>query len=113
MKEVARMRDKLEEQMAATVEKCNSLLDIREVELPKYDEKISYMHGRVTQVNYLLLDKHFEEKNMVTKGLVFRAILNNLREAKAKKQQIRRMFANLSRFQVYHAFRRFERQARW
>ena len=43
------------------------------------------MSGRVKQVNYLLLDKYFEDKNLVTKRLVFKAVLNNFIEAKKEK----------------------------
>ena len=107
------MRDNLEEEMAKTKEKCDSLLNIREIELPVYDEKIKYMHGRVSQVNHMLLDKYFEDKNMVTKRLVFSSFLENLKERRREKKMFGTMVKHLENFQRYHAFRRYERQVDW
>ena len=67
IKDIERMRDNLEEKMAATIEKCNSLLDIRQIEIPAYDKRIKAVNYRITQVNRLLLNKHFDRKGDVTK----------------------------------------------
>ena len=56
------------------------------------------MHGRVSQVNHFLLEKWYEDKNLVTKRLVFKAFLGNLKEKRREKQMFRTMVNHFKKF---------------
>ena len=46
----------------------------------------------------MLLEKHYEDKNMVTKRLIFKTFLDNLKEKRREKQKFRTMADHFRKF---------------
>ena len=54
MKEVHRMTERMEHVMNTSVQRVDELMEVRDVEFPKYDKKIRALHKRLAQVNTLV-----------------------------------------------------------
>ena len=48
------MQEKMEHVMNTSVQRVDELMEVRDVEFPKYDKKIKNLHKRLTQVNALV-----------------------------------------------------------
>ena len=85
MTEISIFSSKLEDEMQITQEKVNSLLNIREEELPLFGNKVKRLDSKVNHLMSMHQTKHEDDKNFIKKQLMWKILTKNTQESVKKK----------------------------
>ena len=83
MKEVRRMQDQMQYVMDTSVQRVDELMALRDVQFPEYDKKITAIQRRLTKTNALLHGKASDDRNLITKQICFKSLLEQVRNKKS------------------------------
>ena len=109
MLDIERMRETMEKIMEKSISWVDELMAVRDVEFPEYDKRIKGLNHKLTQVNKIILNKTFEDRNLKTKSFCLQVLAKEVVNSKRYKTIIHRMVRGISNFQLYHSFRRYKR----
>ena len=74
MLDVERMRETMEKIMEKSISRIDELMAVKDVEFPEYDKRIKGLNHKLTQVNKIILNKTFEDRNLKTKSFCLQVL---------------------------------------
>ena len=101
------MEGRLENKIAILSDKIETVLDIREKELPFIDLKLSMTNKRMNNLSRYLVRQKYEKSRKNTYRRAFQALIDNREANKYEKGKVKRCLNVLRKYVLYHAFRRY------
>ena len=87
------------------------MLDIREKEMPDFDQRLCYSVVRMTRANRYLVRQKMDKLNNIKKKACWKQLLAVRDEGRREKNKVRRCFEILRRYKLFHMMRKWRRQA--
>ena len=82
MLDVERMRETMEKIMEKSISRVDELMAVKDVEFPEYDKRIKGLNHKLTQVNKIILNKTFEDRNLKTKSFCLQVLAKEVVNSK-------------------------------